>query len=149
MLGCTSRAAASASRRNRETNVGQQLERDVALESAVEREVDSRHPADAQSTFDPVPARDRGGAGHPPEVFVAPPTGAPPPAVVLLEVPVPPPLVAVVGGGVVFVGVVVVVVDDVVWVWVWVVVEVGVEVVGAVTVGVDVDFVVQSLAASS
>ena len=130
--------------------LGQELQRDVALEAAVEREVDGRHPADAESAFDPVPARDRGGAGHPPEVLVAPPTGAPPPVVVLLEVPVPPPLVAVVGGGVEVVVGGVVVVDEVVDVWVWVtVVEAWVEVVGTVTVGVDVDCVVQSLAASA
>jgi hypothetical protein len=110
--------------------------------------VDGRHTADAESAFDPVPARDRGGAGHPPEVLVAPPTAAPPPAVVLLEVPVPPPLVAVVGGVVVVVGGVVVVAEDVVGGWVTVV-EAWVGVVGTVTVGVDVDCVVQSLTASS
>ena len=56
MFGCTSRAAASASRRKRETNccvvgemLGEQLHRDVALEPAVEREHDGRHAAAAQA----------------------------------------------------------------------------------------------------
>ena len=56
MLGCTRRAAASASRRKRETNwsvvgevLGQQLDRDLALQAPVEGADDGRHAADAQA----------------------------------------------------------------------------------------------------
>ena len=39
--------------------LGQQLERDVALESLVEGEMDGRHPADAEPALDPVSPCDR------------------------------------------------------------------------------------------
>ena len=65
MFGCTSRAAASASRRKRETNcvvvgevLGEQLHGDVALEPPVERELDRRHAADAQPVAELVAAGD-------------------------------------------------------------------------------------------
>ena len=60
-LGCTSRAAASASRRKRgdEARVlrqvlGEQLDRDVALQPRVEREQDRRHAAHAQAALELV-----------------------------------------------------------------------------------------------
>ena len=39
--------------------LGQQLDRDVALEPLVERQVDRRHPADAEAALDPVAPGDR------------------------------------------------------------------------------------------
>ena len=36
--------------------LGQELDRDVALEPRVERELDGRHPADAEAALEPVAA---------------------------------------------------------------------------------------------
>ena len=44
--------------------LGQQLDRDVALEPAVEREVHGRHAADPEAAFDPIAPGDGGGACH-------------------------------------------------------------------------------------
>ena len=65
MLGCTSRATDSASRRKRATNwlvvgqvLGQQLDGHVALEALVEGAHDGRHAADAQALAQLVAARE-------------------------------------------------------------------------------------------
>ena len=117
--------------------LGQQLDRHVALEPVVEREVDGRHPADPEAAFDPVPACDRRRAGHcpfllaPPEppLLLAPPDPWP------VVNPAPPFEVVPVAGGLVAV-----LLDEVlveVWVTGTVVVEVTV-VVGVVGVEVEV-----------
>lgn len=137
--------------------LGEQLQRDVALESLVEGEVHRRHAADSETAFDAVAACDRRGACHcplppplpgpappvPPTVPV-PPKPAPPLPVVV-EVPVPVVEVAVVLVGVL---VVLVLVVDVGVVEVDVLVEVVVEVEVLLVVGVVVLRLVQSLAAS-
>ena len=65
MLGCTSRATDSASRRKRATNwlvvgqvLGQQLDGHVALEAIVEGAHDGRHAADAEALAQLVAARE-------------------------------------------------------------------------------------------
>ena len=100
--------------------LGEQLDRDVALEALVERELDGRHPADAEAALDPIPPHDRCSVSHPPPPFppllllpgpappvvpvpvpvpvvVPPPRPTPPDVVVLEEVPVSVGVVAVVG----------------------------------------------------
>src|SRR6476646_7068597 len=127
--------------------LGQQLDRDVALEPLVEREVDRRHPSDPEAALDPVAKGDCLRVVH--CEFALPPVPEPP-----LELPVPPPTPAppvpvevvpgVVGvvAGVVFVlvgvvGVVLVLVGVVGVVAVWVcVVVVSVGVVSVCVVGV-------------
>ena len=52
--------------------LGQQLDRHVALEPLVERQLHGRHPADAEAALDPVPPDDRCAVSHPvPPVSVA------------------------------------------------------------------------------
>ena len=75
--------------------LGEQLHGDVALEPLVERQMHGRHPADAESSLDPVAAGDRRGASHCPFAFPFPapappllvPSPAPPVPLVLEEVP--------------------------------------------------------------
>jgi hypothetical protein len=72
--------------------LGEQLDRDVALEPAVERQVHGRHPAHAEPALDPVPAGDRLLVGHhfdPCPVRPAPP---PPPLPFPFPFPLPFPL---------------------------------------------------------
>ena len=104
--------------------LGQQLQRDVALEALVEGEVHGRHAADAEPALDPVAACDRRRVHCPLPPFPLPPP-LPPPS------PAPPlPVVEVVPGVELVVAEVVVVVGGVV-------VEVGVLV--EVVVGVLVE----------
>ena len=72
MFGCTSRAAASASRRKRETKfascgqvLGEQLDRHVALQPRVERELHGRHAADAEAALEAVAVCEERVGGHP------------------------------------------------------------------------------------
>ena len=72
MFGCTSRAAASASRRKRETKLesarqvlGQQLDGHVALQPRVERELHGGHAADAEPAFEAVAVCEERVGGHP------------------------------------------------------------------------------------
>ena len=44
--------------------LGQQLDRDVALEALVERQVDGRHAADSEASFQAVSPCDARGASH-------------------------------------------------------------------------------------
>ncbi len=73
--------------------LGQQLDRHVTLEPAVEREVDGRHSANPEPALNPVPACDRCRASHCPLPLPAPPAAPPPaPAAPLLDVSPAPPL---------------------------------------------------------
>ena len=72
MFGCTSRAAASASRRKRDDEagvlrqvLGQQLDGHAALEPRVHGELHGRHAADAESAFQAVAVCEQGVGGHP------------------------------------------------------------------------------------
>src|SRR5438270_918596 len=65
--------------------LGQQLDRHVALQPPVEREVHGRHASDAEPSFELVAPSDGGGVGHCPLPFPAPGPPLDPP-------PLPPPL---------------------------------------------------------
>ena len=86
---------------------GQQLDRDVALEPVIEREMDGRHPTDPEAAFDPIPTGDRRRARHcpfwlapPPVVSPAPPLDVVPVAGGFVAVLVDVDVLLVVGGGV-------------------------------------------------
>ena len=129
--------------------LGEQLDRYVALQALVERQLHRGHPADAEAALDPVPPDDRCSVSHPPPPFppLLPSAGPVPPLLplpVVVVVPPPspaPPVVVVVREVPGFVGVVAVVLVVVVGVVLVVVVVVGV-VVAVVVVGVVVEVVV-------
>jgi hypothetical protein len=101
MFGCTSRGQRLASEARDERRIvrevlGQQLDRDVALEALVEGQLHRRHPADTEAALDPVPPGDRWAVSHPPPPDPPPfplPEPAPP---LLLPLPLPLPLSVVV-----------------------------------------------------
>jgi hypothetical protein len=122
---------------------GEQLDRDVALQALVERQLHRGHAPDAEAALDAVPPDDRRSVSHPPPPFPPPlPLPAPVPPLLLFPVvvvpsPIPTPPVVVVAEEVPgFVGVVAVVV--VVGVEVEVVVVGVLDVVGVVVGMLDV-----------